>query len=543
MDDLPNPVATPLSRFSQLTIEIRTGGDDLRVNNRARLSVLDTSGTVVHTCELNGGGAWGGGSSHTVVCPLPSLPATRGLGGFQLTHDPNSKQFETDTQDNWDVEEIAISALEGGSSVRLLQRRGTPFVRLTGALPSMRMHSWPALDGFPVIGFRVETFVTGDDLAESAPATATFRFDNGLVHRVPLNGGRGIPGGTVVNDVFRLSELGFRGLPFLTVDSLQSITVEIRGSDPVYVRDGLLRTFDNTTARVNVHLLTTAGDAFREVERPFLVGVRPELRFTSKERSVEIYRRIPRIDTRKNAAGLRVTYSTRDRETAAADLTFIATFSDGTSTFAKASPGPGAIREGATHKLYVPFGRERDIWTMTSLIVRARSPVTLDLLAIEAVQDPVKVWTETYKEAQRLLPHSGAIALGTDLNGLAEQIPFTLQSVAYPFSPADVAMRSDPSGVAAASLDLESAGTRRFDVRADGIAHVGMLPDFAAAAHLASRDGGDSVGPHLYRSAEAFVQMWERMLLPGTCGRPLPDGFVPKLDDPQLGTVPGVSVR
>lgn len=53
-------------------------------------------------------------------------------------------------------------------------------------------------------------------------------------------------------------------------------------------------------------------------------------------------------------------------------------------------------------------------------------------------------------------------------------------------------------------------GTRTFDINMDGLAHVGMLPDFIADLEtlgLTERD----LKP-LLKSAEGYIRMWERAL-------------------------------
>ena len=51
------------------------------------------------------------------------------------------------------------------------------------------------------------------------------------------------------------------------------------------------------------------------------------------------------------------------------------------------------------------------------------------------------------------------------------------------------------------------AGTRTFDFNTDGLAHIGLLPDFLKdLAHVGMTDA--QLDP-LFSSAEAFLRMWE----------------------------------
>jgi microsomal dipeptidase-like Zn-dependent dipeptidase len=103
-----------------------------------------------------------------------------------------------------------------------------------------------------------------------------------------------------------------------------------------------------------------------------------------------------------------------------------------------------------------------------------------------------------------------AVALGSDFNGLAgwpaprfgdnaclgDKSANQSEStrVVYPFT--------TPLGV---SLGKHVVGQRTFDINTDGVAEVGLLPDFIEDLRKQNVD----VNP-LYRSAEAYVRMWER---------------------------------
>jgi microsomal dipeptidase-like Zn-dependent dipeptidase len=57
-------------------------------------------------------------------------------------------------------------------------------------------------------------------------------------------------------------------------------------------------------------------------------------------------------------------------------------------------------------------------------------------------------------------------------------------------------------------LDRSSSGARTWDFNTDGLAHVGLLPDFLADLEVLGV-GSTDLAP-LFRSAEGYVQMWER---------------------------------
>ncbi len=61
-------------------------------------------------------------------------------------------------------------------------------------------------------------------------------------------------------------------------------------------------------------------------------------------------------------------------------------------------------------------------------------------------------------------------------------------------------------------LSPSFAGKRTFDVNVDGVAHYGMIPDFFQdSANVARAAGAPELVPPLFRSAEMYLQMWERL--------------------------------
>ncbi len=95
-----------------------------------------------------------------------------------------------------------------------------------------------------------------------------------------------------------------------------------------------------------------------------------------------------------------------------------------------------------------------------------------------------------------------AIGFGADNNGLALQ-PSPRPDAAerpfrYPFKSYDGRV----------TFEQQVTGNRHFDINTDGVAHYGLYPDFFA--DLQQQDGGDKVMQYFFRSAEAYLRMWER---------------------------------
>jgi microsomal dipeptidase-like Zn-dependent dipeptidase len=131
-----------------------------------------------------------------------------------------------------------------------------------------------------------------------------------------------------------------------------------------------------------------------------------------------------------------------------------------------------------------------------------------------------KAWAQAYLYAadeMRGGSYLHAVPLGSDLNGLihqpaprfggdacagnGEQAAAQLQNtrVSYPFA------SHDGSG----TFDRLVTAQRSFDINTDGLANVGLLPDFVQ--DLKQVGLSDTDLEPLFRSAEAYLQMWERI--------------------------------
>jgi microsomal dipeptidase-like Zn-dependent dipeptidase len=153
-------------------------------------------------------------------------------------------------------------------------------------------------------------------------------------------------------------------------------------------------------------------------------------------------------------------------------------------------------------------------------------------MALDDCSHSSKTWAQAYLAAVDAMggAATAAVGLGSDFNGFAGQpgprygserchgdaAPAAqVGGVSYPF-----AIEAPPglSVGAAGHLDRyyfgshghDAGGTRvaGYDYNFEGLAHVGLLPDFVA--DLRSFLPAGSLAP-LFRSAEAYLQMWERI--------------------------------
>lgn len=136
--------------------------------------------------------------------------------------------------------------------------------------------------------------------------------------------------------------------------------------------------------------------------------------------------------------------------------------------------------------------------------------------------DQFAAWYQYGKTAMSGGPYWGGtddvigLALSTDTNGTTQQTgprfgvdalgcpPTTQAMLQYPFA------AQDGSGL----FWQQQTGSKTFDYNFDGMAHMGLLPDFLADVRRhQGRTAGltDAELNPLFRSAEAFIRMWERI--------------------------------
>jgi len=93
-----------------------------------------------------------------------------------------------------------------------------------------------------------------------------------------------------------------------------------------------------------------------------------------------------------------------------------------------------------------------------------------------------------------------AVGLGTDTGGFSDlpgpRADAAQSPLAYPF-------RSFRGKV---RFQRQRTGSRTFDLNADGVAHYGLIPDLLADME---QHGGRPALRSLFRSAEAYLRMWE----------------------------------
>jgi hypothetical protein len=129
----------------------------------------------------------------------------------------------------------------------------------------------------------------------------------------------------------------------------------------------------------------------------------------------------------------------------------------------------------------------------------------------ELQQTKVQYERAAAEDSSNMLPF--AIGLGFDINGFGgynPPRPNPEQLVHYPFT----LFEGDGWGpqfdhIAPMSVDkLSIPGGRTWDTEIDGSAHFGLIPDFVEEIRL---EGGEEAVTAFYNSAEAYIQLWEKV--------------------------------
>ena len=121
--------------------------------------------------------------------------------------------------------------------------------------------------------------------------------------------------------------------------------------------------------------------------------------------------------------------------------------------------------------------------------------------------DTIGTWIGEYKEMLAAMNGRG-VAIGTDMNGFAPQVPFAAQATTYPVTVAQ-SIKTWKAGYTPPPLNPSTIGSSApFRFERTGLAHYGMLPDFMQA--ISQKPTGAEAVTGLFRSANDVVEMWEK---------------------------------
>jgi microsomal dipeptidase-like Zn-dependent dipeptidase len=253
-----------------------------------------------------------------------------------------------------------------------------------------------------------------------------------------------------------------------------------------------------------------------------LADRRPGAHLTPNVRELVLYRATPSVDAGVHVQHLSMTITTGNDDLRAGNtaIAFVRIkgraqeFETSLNAPAGTSGESLAWPAGSTHVVpLAPLDGEVPISDIEEIGLRTvQLPSTfqgpdvweVNEVRVEALADPVHAWLEDYRIALDAMGGQG-VALGTDLNGLARQISFGPDEPSD--VPVDLAVRM---GVPQSEALGESrAGRRHFRFAKDGIAQVGLVPDFLQAVERSGASPAETA--QLFHSAEAFIAMWEKL--------------------------------
>lgn len=136
----PAPVPNARERFSEITFDIGTGGDDLRGDSSATVTVALPNGPQTFTLKSQHDPSWGNNSDHVKSFQLAGAPQPASAFG-DITIRLTSHDGIFETSDNWNIQSVNVTLNGSGTPTTLMEKSGDPLARLTGSQPSVTLHA------------------------------------------------------------------------------------------------------------------------------------------------------------------------------------------------------------------------------------------------------------------------------------------------------------------------------------------------------------------------------------------------------------------
>jgi hypothetical protein len=135
----PTPVPNLAETFDEIIFDIVTGGDDLRGDSTAVATVALPSGAQTFTLKAQNESGWGNNSDHVKSFHISgNAHPLSDFSNIVITLTSHNGFLETD--DNWNIQSLAVTLNGSGSPVTYLSKSGNPLARLTGSSPSVTLH-------------------------------------------------------------------------------------------------------------------------------------------------------------------------------------------------------------------------------------------------------------------------------------------------------------------------------------------------------------------------------------------------------------------
>jgi hypothetical protein len=132
------PPVPPAATFSQITFNIGTGGDDLRGDSSATVSVALPGGAKTFTLKAQGESSWDNNSAHTKTFTISPAVTLAAFGNISFTLTSHNSFTESD--DNWNIQSVGVTAAGSSGSACVLNQSGNPVSRLTGSAGTVTLH-------------------------------------------------------------------------------------------------------------------------------------------------------------------------------------------------------------------------------------------------------------------------------------------------------------------------------------------------------------------------------------------------------------------
>jgi hypothetical protein len=135
---LPQVSVGPAGTFNEIQFVIGTGGDDLRGDSSAIATLQAANGSTLQTIALKqqNASSWNQNTSNTVTAPLNPALLPSQISHVVITLTSHNSLTETD--DNWNVQNVSISLSNNGTGPHgLMSFSGAPLARLTGTQPNL----------------------------------------------------------------------------------------------------------------------------------------------------------------------------------------------------------------------------------------------------------------------------------------------------------------------------------------------------------------------------------------------------------------------
>lgn len=130
----------PQETFDEITFNIVTGGDDLRGDSSATVTVDLPGGNQTFTLKAQSDPGWGNNSDHVKSFTLSG--AARPLSDFgNITITLTSHNGFLETDDNWNIQSVLVTLSGSSGGATLMSKSGNPLARLTGSSPSVTLHA------------------------------------------------------------------------------------------------------------------------------------------------------------------------------------------------------------------------------------------------------------------------------------------------------------------------------------------------------------------------------------------------------------------